>query len=219
VSDGRDPQGDDSQYQGGPIEDHWTSRKTPARKNRSRHFGSGGDGSHGPDESVSQVGRVEVESGYRGLMMNSMMLDRVGADRGYDGNPGEHPIDGVVLEVGEPVAELEREVVKKGSGQECQRRVDGHDRGQDGVVTGEENREDPEPAEICAGPRLVVRSSTVEDAVVLDVIPANVPQERKSPVHGIPVHPVLEEIRVENTGDEPHGEDGSQREPKLIESK
>jgi hypothetical protein len=59
----------------------------------------------------------------------------------------------------------------------------------------------------------------VEDAMVLDVVSAHVPQKGQSPVHRNPVHPVLEEIRIENTGDEPHRESRGGSEPKLIESK
>jgi len=53
------------------------------------------------------------------------MLDLKSARRGHEGNPGENPIDGVVLEVSEPVGYLEREVVKKGRGQERERGIEG----------------------------------------------------------------------------------------------
>jgi hypothetical protein len=153
-------------------------------------------------------------------MMNPMMVDLVGADRGHHGNLGEHPIDGVVLEMGEPVSDLEREIVKKARGQECQRRIDGKQSGHENVVAGEENGEDPEATRDMLEVRGVrgPEVSTVEDAVVLDVVPADVPQKRQSPVHRKPVHPVLEEIRVENAGDEPDREDRGQGELKLIES-
>jgi hypothetical protein len=138
VSVGRDTESHRSQEQRRSVEDHRADRTTASIATASRAE----DGSArlvespcGPaDEGISQVGRVEVEGGGRSLMMNSMMLDLESAQLGHEGNPGENPIDGVVLEVSEPVADLEREVVEKRRGQEHERRIERRDRGQEHVV-------------------------------------------------------------------------------------
>jgi hypothetical protein len=152
-------------------------------------------------------------------MMDPVVLDLICAERGHEGNPRKGAIDDVVLEVGEPVSELEREVVEKARGKESHRCPDGKTGDHESVVASEENGEDPETTRDMRQVRGVPgpKVGTVKDAVMLDVVETHVPQQGQSPMHREAVHPVLEEIRVEDAGEKPERQAGARWERQIIE--
>ncbi len=76
-------------------------------------------------------------------MVPTMMLDLMEAERPEERHACERAIDGVAVDVREPMGDLESQVMQKTRGEENQRSVGGQKSGQKDVVGGEENREDP----------------------------------------------------------------------------
>jgi hypothetical protein len=117
-------------------------------------------------------------------------------------------IDGIAVEVCQPVRDFEGEIVQKGRGQEHHCRPDGEDYREQEVMRCEKKREDPGPArnlgEVSRVRGAEIRS--MEDPMVLYVVAPDVTKERQPSMHREAMHRVLEEIGVESARHEPEYE-------------
>ena len=165
-------------------------------------FRSGG---HMAGDTVAEVRRIEIESNFGHFVMDAVVLDLISTKLGDERNAREQAVDRVVLDVGEPVRSLEHEIVEHGTEQKYDERLRFDDEDECGVVDEKKYRKDPEPAgdvfEIVDIPRLEVRP--LKNTVMVEMIPSNVGQIRKTAVHRYAVKPMLNELRVEGAGEEP----------------
>jgi hypothetical protein len=98
---------------------HWFQRN---RRHRFRHF-EDYSARHVAGDAVAKIRRIEIESEIRCFVMEAMVLDLVGTNFRDERDAREQAVDSVVLDVAEPVRELEREIVEDGTEQKNDERL------------------------------------------------------------------------------------------------